>query len=77
MVFILLICFYILHQIFECKCDHLDIVKESVFRKFDINIDGTLSPEELKTAITAHDVDSSYLDYLKSSNGFGEKGASC
>ncbi|CAL6298944.1 unnamed protein product [Bathycoccus prasinos] len=54
------------------KAGSVDIVKENVFRSFDTNpLDGTLSYDELKTALETHDVDTGYLEKLNAQGGIG------
>ncbi|MDA9787852.1 hypothetical protein N9D57_03840, partial [bacterium] len=50
----------------SADCSRLDVVKEEVFRDFDVKPnDGMLSFDEVKEALLKHDVDTGYLDYLK------------
>ena len=52
-------------QFLGVGCNLIDVVKEQVFRKYDIDpLDGKLSYGELAEAFQKHDVDSSYLDRL-------------
>ena len=52
-------------QFLGAGCDSIDVVKEQVFRKYDIDpLDGKLSYGELAEAFQKHDVDLSYLDHL-------------
>ena len=52
-------------QFLGAGCDSIDVVKEQVFRKYDIDpLDGKLSHGELAEAFQKHDVDLSYLDHL-------------
>ena len=48
-------------------CDQIDVAKEEVFRKYDINpMDGKLSAAELKYAFESHDMQTTYIDHLES-----------
>ncbi|CAL6383485.1 unnamed protein product [Bathycoccus prasinos] len=52
-------------QFLGVGCDSIDVVKEQVFRKYDIDpLDGKLSFSELADAFQRHDVDLSYLNHL-------------
>jgi len=53
-------------EFLSADCDKLEMVKEEVFRKYDVNpLDGILSLEEVRAAYNTHDVDTGYLNYLE------------
>ena len=53
-------------EFLSADCDKLEMVKEEIFRKYDVNpLDGILSLEEVRAAYNTHDVDTGYLNYLE------------
>ena len=50
------------------KCEDVDIVKEELFRKYDVSQDGRLSLSEIKMAFDTHDFDTGFLDHVNATN---------
>ena len=60
----------------NADCDKIHLVKETLFRKFDVNpLDGVLSLDEVRAAFSAHDVDTGYLEHVaKTTTDFSDQG---
>ena len=63
-------------EFLNADCDKIHLVKESLFRKFDVNpLDGVLSLDEVRAAFSAHDVDTGYLEHVaKTTTDFSDQG---
>ncbi|CAL6314626.1 unnamed protein product [Bathycoccus prasinos] len=63
-------------EFLNADCDRIHLVKESLFRKFDVNpLDGVLSLDEVRAAFSAHDVDTGYLEHVaKTTTDFSDQG---